>query len=166
MAGAPAKVLSPEFHAMIARGVSAIVASRDAAHTPSIMRAVGSAISDDGTLVTVFLARTQSRQLLQDVAATGCIAVVFSQPSTHRTVQLKARSAQIRAAVPADEAALALYLGAMEHELALIGLGAAFARAMLAYRLDDLVAVSFTPEEAFDQTPGPRAGAQLAAGAG
>lgn len=164
MASAAARLLSAEFHAMIARGVSAIAASRDAAHTPSVMRAVGSTISDDGTQVTVFLARTQSRQLLQDVAATGRIAVVFSQPSTHRTVQLKAASARIRAATPDDEPALARYLAAMEHELALIGLGAGFARAMLAYRLPDLVAITFTPEEAFDQTPGPRAGAPLTGG--
>jgi hypothetical protein len=32
---------------------------------------------------------------------------------------------------------------------------------MLAHTLDDVVAVRFTPEQAFDQTPGPRAGATL-----
>ena len=37
-------------------------------------------------------------------------------------------------------------------------------RAMLAHRLDDLVAVSFTPAQAFDQTPGPQAGVPLLAG--
>ena len=29
------------------------------------------------------------------------------------------------------------------------------------HRLEDLVAVSFVPEEAYDQTPGPRAGSAL-----
>ena len=40
----------------------------------------------------------------------------------------------------------------------------AVARAMLAHRLDDLVAISFTPALAFDQTPGPQAGAALLPG--
>ena len=35
---------------------------------------------------------------------------------------------------------------------------------MLAHRLDDLVAISFAPEQAFDQTPGPKAGAPLSGG--
>ena len=38
-------LLSPEHIAMVDRGVSVIVASRDAAFRPSIMRGVGSAIS-------------------------------------------------------------------------------------------------------------------------
>jgi hypothetical protein len=35
---------------------------------------------------------------------------------------------------------------------------------MLAHRLEDLVAITFEPEFAFDQTPGPRAGTPLAGG--
>ena len=86
-------LLGPSHIAMVAKGVSAIVASRDAALRPSIMRAVGSRISSDGREVTVYLRRSQSEQLLQDIAHTGEIAVVFSVPSTHQTLQLKARRA-------------------------------------------------------------------------
>ena len=32
---------------------------------------------------------------------------------------------------------------------------------MLAHRHEELVAVSFAPEQAFEQTPGPRAGTRL-----
>ena len=91
-------LLGPSHIAMVAKGVSAIVASRDAALRPSIMRAVGSHISGDGQEVTVYLRRSQSEQLLQDIAHTGEIAVVFSVPSTHQTLQLKARRATQREA--------------------------------------------------------------------
>ena len=57
-------LLSPAHIAMVDRGVSVIVASRNAALRPSIMRGVGSAISADGTQVTVFLRRSESRQLM------------------------------------------------------------------------------------------------------
>ena len=157
----PPVQLPPDLLALMDKGVSVIVGSRDAALRPSLMRAVGSQVSADGSLVTVFLARRQSQQLIRDIAATGHIAVVFSQPSTHRTVQLKATRASMRDAVPADAPGLAAYLASMEHELRQVGIEPHLTRAILTRQLHDLVAVSFTPEQAFDQTPGPRAGAPL-----
>lgn len=155
--------LPPDLLALMARGVSCIVGSRDEALRPSIMRAVGSQVSQDGCTITAYLSRSQSRQLLQDIASTGHLAVVFSEPATHRTVQLKARSASIRAATEADRPALDRYLASMEQEIGRVGYTVQMARAMLAYRLEDVVAVSFTPEQAFDQTPGPRAGSAMGA---
>jgi len=157
----PACLLTPDLIAMVHSGVSAIVSSCDAALRPSIMRAVGSTITPDGRLITVYLARRQCRQLLQDVATTGRIAVVFSQPRSHRAVQVKANSATARAAQAADQPVLQRYLAAMEVEIGHIGIDPGFTRAMLAHRLEDVVAVSFEPSQAFDQTPGPKAGASL-----
>ena len=87
--------------------------------------------------------------------------MVFSEPATHRTVQVKATRAVLRNAEPADEPVLARYLASMEHEVQRVGYAPAMTRAMLAHRLDDVVAISFEPEQAFDQTPGPKAGALL-----
>lgn len=157
--------LPAEMLAMMRRGVSAIVASRDADLRPSLMRAMGTSVEADGGAVTVYVSRAQSRQLLQDVAANGHIAVVFSEPATHRTVQVKATSATLRSAGPADADVLARYLGAMEHELSLIHIPRPLTRAMLAHRLEDIVAIRFVPEFAFDQTPGPQAGTRLSGSA-
>jgi hypothetical protein len=153
--------LPAEMLAMMRRGVSAIVASRDAALRPSLMRAMGSSVEEDGGAITVYVSRTQSRQLLQDLAATGHIAVVFSEPSTHRTVQVKATSATMRNAEATDVAVLERYLASMEQELGRINIPRPLTRAMLAHRLEDVVAIRFEPEFAFDQTPGPRAGTRL-----
>ncbi len=156
-------LLSPEHIAMIRRGVSCIVGSCDAALKPSIMRAVGGTVSEEGGLVTVFLARRQSRQLLQDIAASGRVSVVFGEPTTNRAVQLKGRGASTRAADGGDAELLQRYLASMEVEMTTIGYTRELARAMLAHQLGDVVAVSFQPEQAFDQTPGPKAGTELAA---
>lgn len=149
------------FVAMMERGVSVIVGSHDAALRPSVMRAVGSRVADGGRDITVYLSRPQSRQLIQDLAATGRIAVVFSEPSTHRTVQLKASRVEMRNAGEDDVPVLAAYLASMEHEIRQVGFPPEITRAMFAHQLDQVVAVRFTPEQAFDQTPGPRAGAAL-----
>jgi hypothetical protein len=156
-----AAALPPDLVAIMARGVSVIVGSRDAALRPSLMRAVGSRVEADGRDITVYLSRPQSRQLVQDLAATGHIAVVFSVPSTHRSVQLKASRVEMRNADAHDAPVLAGYLASMEHEVQQVGFAPPLTRAMLAHRLEDVVAVRFTPEQAFDQTPGPRAGTQL-----
>ena len=146
MPALPRPLLSPEHIAMIDKGVSAIVASRNAAQRPSLMRAVGAAIASDGSEVTV-----------------GQIAVVFSEPMSHRTVQVKAREVELRSAVDSDAPVLRRYLRSMEHEIGNVGLSAAFVQAMLGCRLDDVVAIRFRPSEAYDQTPGPKAGSALPA---
>ena len=153
--------LRPQDLALIARGVSAIVASRDAALRPSLMRAVGAHISTDGQCITVYLRRSQSRQLLENIAAPSPIAVVFSDPASNQTLQVKADTARIRAAEPQDQAVLRRYLVAMQHAVGQVGYGADYVAAMLSAPPQDLVAVEFTPQTAFDQTPGPKAGAPL-----
>jgi len=159
----PRPLLSPEHIALIDKGVSANVASRNAALRPSVMRAVGTSISPDGTRITVFVSRIHARQLLLDVAATGDVAVVFSEPLSHRTVQVKARKAELRAAEEGDLPVLRRYLKSMEHELSRVGCEIPFVHTVLAFKLDDLVAVHFSPDTAFDQTPGPKAGSALPA---
>ena len=146
---------------MMARGVSVIVSSCGHDLTPSLMRAVGSQVSPQGERITVFLNRQQSTQLLRDVASTGRVAVVFSEPHSHRTVQVKSSHARLREITPDDAPALQRYLEAMQGELDRIGFAPDFAAAMLAHRFDDLSAIEFTPSQAFDQTPGPHAGQPL-----
>jgi hypothetical protein len=141
---------------------SIIVASRDAANRPSLMRAVGARLSAARDEVTVLLARPQSVQLLADLAASGFIAAVFSEPSTHRTLQLKGRDARIEAAGADDLALLAPYADNLAAELSSIGIEDRLARALIATDPGEVVAVRFTPSEIYDQTPGPKAGAALA----
>lgn len=160
-AAQPFPLLNPEHLAMMARGVSVIVSSSGTDLTPSVVRAVGSRVDPQGACITVYLSRSQSAQLLQDVASTGRIAVVFSEPHSHRTVQVKSTAVRFREVQPEDAPVLQRYLMAMQGELGRVGFGPVFAEAMLAHDVDDLTALEFVPTQAFDQTPGPRAGLPL-----
>lgn len=146
---------------MMQRGVSVIVSSCSRDGVPSVMRAVGSRVNADGSHITVFLARSQSGALLQDIADTGRVAVVFSSPRTHLTVQVKSSRARVCEADDRAPHDLRRYLAAMEDEIAHVGFPPVFVQAMLAHDSADLVAVELQPEVAFDQTPGARAGAPL-----
>lgn len=147
--------------AMMRRGVSVQVGSRGPDLRPSLARAVGSSIEPADGRITVYLWRPQATQLLADIVATGQLAVVFSEPRSHLALQFKSHQATVRPATDADRPALQRYLAAMEDELADVGYGREFARALLAHQHADVIAVSFEPDQAFDQTPGPRAGSAL-----
>ena len=57
------------------------------------------------------------------------------------------------------------YWEAFTVEIGSIGFAPRVAGTILQAEPDDVVGVRFTPQAAFDQTPGPRAGEPLAAGA-
>ncbi|HXG29003.1 MAG TPA: pyridoxamine 5'-phosphate oxidase family protein [Nevskiales bacterium] len=153
--------LDAELAGFVTGGVTVIAASRDAGNCPNLVRARGCRVSPDGRRVTVFLDGPQSTSLLADWRANGRVAVVFTRPSTHRSVQLKGRDAAIEPLAEGDHAIVARYRDLLAEELATIGYGHGFTAALLAADHDALVALSFTPEAAFSQTPGPGAGAPL-----
>ena len=145
----------------ITGGVSIIVAGRDAGHETSLSRAVGCRVADDRRRVTVFVSAIQSGALLADVRANGIVAVVFTEPSTHRAIQLKGTDAAVVPLAADDPHLLAAYRGRLAAQVAPFGHSEAFVRKLLSMAPGDVVAIAFTPSAAFLQTPGPKAGSPL-----
>lgn len=156
----PPSPIGPEQAELIGRRVSIIVGSRDAALRPHLMRALGCSLSADRRQLTVLINPQSARQVLADIAANGRIAVVCSEPTTHRTLQLKGDDAQVLECGDDGEALAERHLNRFIDELADIGLAAEVARTLLT-REGGLVALRFTVREAYEQTPGPQAGAAL-----
>ena len=130
---------------------------------PNMARCTGCRVSSDRRSITLLLAATPAGALLDDVRRTASIAAVFSQPSTHYTLQLKGTDARIVPLEPGDAALAAGYVDAFVAELTPFGYPEPTVRAFLASVPDDLAAIQFTIGAAFSQTPGPRAGEPLAA---
>src|SRR5262249_36012579 len=154
-------VLDKDHAAFIQSGVSINAASSGAGNVPAVARALGCRLSPDRKRVTVFLAASRSAALLEAIAARGRIAVLFSQPTTHRTTQLKGSDA-VRAGVEdGDWALIERCAHGFGADLAAAGYGGGLAGLLLDAELADVVAVSFSPSAAFNQTPGPGAGSPL-----
>jgi hypothetical protein len=148
-------------HAVFIQGpVSVIVASRNAERVADVVRGCGCRVSRDRRAVTVLVEPGPASTLLEDVAANGMIAVVFSQPSTHRTIQLKGTDARVVPVTATDRAAARRHLREWSEDLCRLGYGAAFAAALHG-GTGALAAIRFTPTAAFQQTPGPGAGQPL-----
>jgi len=160
---AAAAPLDPEHAEFIGGGASIIVAGRDAGNETTVSRAVGCRVADNRRRVTVFVSAAQSGALLADVRANGVIAVVFSQPTTHRAIQLKGTDAEVVPLTEDDPHLLAAYRGRLAAYVAPLGFSEAFVRTFLNVPPGDVVAIAFTPSAAFTQTPGPKAGSPLQA---
>lgn len=156
-----APVLDEEHAAFIQRGVSVVVAARDAELVPDVARGCGCRVSRDRRQVTVLVDPDRASALLEDIRANGMITVVFSQPSTHRTIQLKGRDARPTRVAAGDRAVVESGLAGWIQELTSIGYPAGLARAIHGGCPARLNAITFTPEAAFQQTPGPAAGTRL-----
>lgn len=153
--------LATEHRAFVVGGVSITAGSGDDQHRPSMARAIGCELSADGRRLRLLFCPQRAQALLADIAASGRIAVAYSQPSTHRTLQLKGHDARVEAASADDEALRERYARAFVADLAQLNFPEAMVRVLLQVLAAAPVAVSFTLDAAFSQTPGPGAGARL-----
>jgi hypothetical protein len=161
MSSTPPAVIEADYVAFMQGGVSICASACNRERQPSVARANGCRVSPERSQVTILLSASQSAELLEHVRETGAIAVVFSEPPTHRTVQLKGSDAVVEAANALDGETAGIYRARFAGVLAQLGYQRDLIYALLACADDDLVAVRFTPSAAFSQTPGPNAGQAL-----
>ncbi len=153
--------LSEANAAFIQQGVSVIVGARNRDNAPTLVRGIGCRVAPDRTRVTVFLVASQATELLADLRDNGAIAVVFCQPSTHRTIQLKGTDASVVPIEDGDHERMAAQSAALAADIVSVGYRPQPVRTLLAYAPEDVAAIAFTPSAAFQQTPGPNAGARI-----
>lgn len=158
---APPAVIGPEQAALMRRRVSIIAATRDAQHRPHLMRALGCRLAPNRRELTLFLSTGACAELLADLRDNGRIAVVFSEPSTDRSLQIKGEGACIEPPAPGDAALVAHYVECFADEIAALGFDRVLVKTMFHHEPDELVTVRFVPREAYEQTPGPQAGARI-----
>jgi hypothetical protein len=154
-------LIDAEHAAFLQGGISMCVSACSKDMVPTLARATGCRVSPERRRVTVFVSALQAAPVLECIRHNGSIAVVFSQPSTHRTVQLKGTDAVIEALSNDDPDMIARYCASFAQELAPLGFAAAPVLTLLDFPRDELVRLSFTPTAAFSQTPGPKAGEPL-----
>lgn len=142
-------------------GIAITAASRDERNVPRIARCLGCRVSADRRKVTVVFAASQYKAFSDALAASKAIAVVFSLPSTHRALQLKGHDATVDSLASGDVELFSRHVDAFVEELASLGYAREVIRASHACAAAEVRAVTFTPTAAFEQTPGPDAGAPL-----
>lgn len=154
-------ILDAAHASFILSGVSINAAACRPGGLPALARAVGCRVAEDRSSVTILLGTAAAADLLDGVRRSGAIAVVFNDPPSHRTLQLKGQDALILPPEPGDRELIERYTRAFVVSLAPFDHTEAMVRALLALPDGEFTTVRFTPSSAFTQTPGPRAGEPL-----
>jgi hypothetical protein len=138
------------------------IATRDTQLLPAVGKAFGCMVSAGRRVLTVMIDGEQSAQIAADIAAGSPVAVVFSLPATHRTVQIKGMQVEVAPATPTQRVRARMHAEAIVEHLVPLGYDEAALRMFFGFDPDRLLAVRFAPTAVFAQTPGPRAGERIA----
>jgi hypothetical protein len=157
--GSP-RVLTPELEAFCQSGISVIVAASLPAEAPVAGPGCACRILP-GNRMRLLLPRPGNEGLLAMVGRGARIAVTFSQPITHRSIQVKGSQGAVTALEDEDTRDALRQAQNFRRELVAVGYPSAFAEAHCRVDVDVLAAVDFSLDAAFVQTPGPGAGAEL-----
>lgn len=160
VAGGGAVALPAELVDFVESGVSILVGTRDADRRPEAMRASGCIAARDGSRLSLLVNAQTARRTVANLEAGSPIAITFSRPLDHRTVQIKGPCRGVHAGGPAEEHAARRYIELYSDALYTIGLSRAFVRRM---RVVPCVALEVEIHELYEQTPGPAAGRRLEA---
>jgi len=137
---------------------SLIVGTVDASGVPSATRAFGLQILENGSRLRLLLTSTGC-PAVDNLRATGAIAVTGTDVHTLDSVQVKGRADVVEPATDADEPLFAQYT---DQFFAKISASDGVPRDVVErLRPHSYIAVEMTVEALFDQTPGPRAGRAL-----
>jgi hypothetical protein len=151
-------VISDDLAAFLESGISVLVGTRDALLCPESSRAFGARVEPGREEVTVFMPPAFSTRSFENLRDNGRIAVCFSRPLDHRSIQLKGQVLELRECGAEDRPALERYARLAAQTFAEIGIPR---RVMARLAFWPCRAVRFRVESVFVQTPGPGAGDPL-----
>lgn len=159
-AGGRERVISKELASFLESGISILVGTRDARLQPEAARAFGARVGAGGAELTVLVPQAVGAVTAANVRDNGRIAVLFSRPSDHRSIQVTGRVAAIEPGGDAERALVDRYRCELAQTLAAVGLPP---RLTLRAAHWPCHAIRLRVEAIYVQTPGPGAGAPLQA---
>ncbi len=149
--------------ALLAGPVAISIASRDASLRPSVAHAYGCRVIGDGARIRLFVLKDEARQLLADIMENGEVATVYSDVRSFRSLQIKGSDAIVEIFNAEDAAAQTRHHRVTADELVALGYAAPLAHGYFSVpRKGEFATVAFTPNDVFQQTPGPGASDRLA----
>jgi hypothetical protein len=154
-----APALSPEVVAFIEGGVAVGVATRDDELRPEFARGWGPEVSTDGRSLRVCVSAPEGSRMRANLERNGAVAVGFSPPTIARAVQVKGVAEVMGEPDGADLERVERHVTSFVAEARRIGAPPELSRRM--FVATGLVALQFSIDEVFDQTPGPTAGRRL-----
>jgi hypothetical protein len=150
--------INAELKEFIESGVAVIVATGSAEGRPHVRYAWGPRVHEDGSTVDVFLDAARAETTLTNLRDNGRIAMTVAHPVNYRSAQFKGL---FRGEGDPGEDDLVWVERGREAFLVSTSLVGDPPESIRNLWLPEVVRVTFSVEQAFDQTPGPDAGRPL-----
>ncbi len=125
---------------------------------PESVRAAGLRVLPGACHLTVLMPKATGEIALANLRANGRLAVTVSELETHRTVQVKGRTLDIRDGDDADRELAIRYGAAFRAALAYVGIPEVVSRGLTVW---PAWAIDLEIAQVFVQTPGPVAGVRM-----
>lgn len=151
-------MISADLAAFLESGLSILLASRDARLVPDCVRAVGARVEAGGAELTVLVPEASAGRCPAALRESGRVAVMFSRPGDHRTIQVKGQVLSLGLAAEAERPLVERYACELARALGFVGVPP---RLTLRVARWPCLAVRLRVDGIFVQTPGPGAGAPL-----
>lgn len=135
-----------------------LVGTRDATLTPEITRGWGPTILPDGHTVDLCVSLSAGAKTLDNLRNNKEVAVTFHQTVTYKTVQLKGRFLGSGELTPQDWESVERQKNTLTEQAKVHRIPLSIGSRIFT---PDLVRIRFVVQQAFEQTPGPGAGATL-----
>jgi hypothetical protein len=150
--------LSPDLISFLEQGMSIHMGTRNARLEPSGARAVAVKVDDDGEHLDAYVTTTDLPAVIANLEDNGQAALAFARPADDRACQIKGTLVNRRPAEPAELAEVQRQWIGFLAQLNLVGIPEAATRRWASW---PCVVIRLRVTAAFDQTPGPDAGARL-----
>ena len=141
----------------IESGVATLVGTGDKAGRPQIAYGWAPRVKDPAT-VEVFVDAARADKTVANLRSTGKIAMTVAHPVSVRSVQIKGRFIEVSGPAPEDAPYVQQRREDFVTSTSLIGDPPETIRNLW---MEDVLKLTFSVEQAFDQTPGPNAGQPL-----
>ena len=151
--------MDAELASFLSSPVMIIIGTSSERNTPDIARAVGARIDRDAGVADLVVSAWQWPGTVRNLRSNGRVAVTFARPSDYVSYQVKG-SAAVRPADTEDLLRSERYMADILQVLTGLGLDRRLAAPWLTNR--EAVAVRIDVDSVFVQTPGSKAGQQIA----
>ncbi len=148
-----------ELRQFVEDGLSILVGTVGADGEPSCSRGLALTGNEDLTRLTLYLSVNSAQQAIANVATSRRVAVVVSNPLDHASVQFKGWSQAVRLAREEEADLINARLAGLAGRLAMIGVPETVTARVSRW---PAFAIEMSVEVIYDQTPGLRAGSEVA----
>jgi len=152
-------MIDAELAAFFEQGVGIHIGTRNDSLYPNGARAVAAKVEDDGSHMIVYVSQIAAERLRADLESNGQAAVVFGRPEDEQSCQVKGVFITLRPATDDERPLLQKQWNGFLDQLEKIGIPRVSATNWITW---PAVAIRMKVTTIFEQTPGPRAGAQIA----